>query len=151
MNAVFQATKAVHADTTEPTHMDLSSGAVLAPLNTVAVPLTNGSILRVRRCADSTEAAPERNWFTQMAEEDKNCRYFSDSFAKFGGQITSVPLGQPDQIALERDYWTAYKAADQRDTLATATASLLLGLLWGFIGGICTWVFYRLVRFAIAG
>jgi hypothetical protein len=150
-NAAFQATKAVHADTTEPTRMDLPPGAVLIPVNTVAVPLTNGTILHIRRCTDSTEKVPERDVFTQLAEEDKNCRYFSDWFAKFGGQMVSVPLGQPDQIALERDYWTAYKAANQRDVVSTATASLVFGLLWGFTGGVCIWVFYRLVRFAIAG
>jgi len=87
----------------------------------------------------------------ELAEADKNCRNFSDPFAKFGGRgdpLVSVPLGNADQVAIEKDYWTAYNKS--RSYAGSAVGSLLGGLR-GFPVGLGLWVFYRLVRFAVKG
>lgn len=63
----------------------------------------------------------------------------------------SIQLGTTDQIAIERDYWTAYKEARHRYPPGDLLASLFVGLL-SFPAGLVLWIFfYRLIRFAVKG
>jgi hypothetical protein len=160
ISAARDAAKAVHADTKDHSPMQgLPSGSSVAPngtpdflpsppgfipdVLTVAVPLTNGTVLHVRVCGQSS--GPWNKYI--------DCREFSapDPYKEFGGHIISIPLGHPDQIALEKDYWAAHNKTSRQNLFSNATGSLLLGLLWGFPCGIGVWIFYRLVRFAITG
>jgi len=138
ISAARDAAKAVHADTT-----DYSQIPGFVPDGTVEVPLANRTVLHVRVCGQ-----PPGPW-----NKYNDCRDFSapDPFKEFGGHTTSIPLGHPDQIALEKDYWAAYTKASRQNLFSHAAGSLLLGLLWGFPGGIGVWIFYRIVRFAITG
>ncbi len=74
----------------------------------------------------------------------KNCRNFSNPFRDV------LPLGNPDQVAIEKDYWTAYKNSRHQQFGSEILGSLFIGL-WGFPAGIALWIFYRLVRFALKG
>jgi hypothetical protein len=61
-----------------------------------------------------------------------------------------VRIGDTDQVAIEKDYWTAYKNSRHHDFAGEMLGSLLLGLL-GFPAGLALWIFYRLVVFAVKG
>ena len=66
---------------------------------------------------------------------------------RFDGQ-EPVTLGTAKQVAIEKEYWAAYK--NSRDVGGCALWSSVMGL-WGFAGGLVLWLFYRLVRFAVRG
>jgi hypothetical protein len=93
--------------------------------------------------------------YKQREEEANDCRYFDDPYGKlaaqFGGRLDSVPLGNPDQVAIEKDYWAAYERSKQRTTPETLVESGLAGLWYGFPAGFVVWCLYRLVRFAVRG
>jgi hypothetical protein len=176
IGAKRDAARAVHAVITDPSQIDdLPPGYTAVPIGTVEVPLTNGTVLHVRQCADAaTPAASGRtdnlmDRLMRLTEEEKDCRYFSDPYSKYGepqqsdplppgvtlrplpGRLTSVTLGAADQIAIEKDYWAAYSEANRQDFLSNGAGALLSGLLWGFPGRIGVWIFYQLVRFAVKG
>jgi hypothetical protein len=147
--------------------------------NSVLVPLTNGVQLYVTDCAQahpwvisSTPAKPAdppagltslptvdsgpKN-FEQIppgATNGTDCVYFKNKFSeleqKYGGRLVSVPLGEENQIAIEREYWQAYATAKSRHRVENAIESAFLSL-WGFPAAIIVWLFYRLVRFAVKG
>jgi hypothetical protein len=129
----------------------LSESEPHKPLYLVNVPLTNGTVLRIRKCADGNKSETRQDAFNSAIERRDNCRYFDNEMAKFGGVLDSIPLGHAEQIAVEHDYWAAYQGAMHRDVFSSVAASLLLGLLWGFCGGTALWIFYRLIRFAVTG
>ena len=83
-----------------------------------------------------------------------DCVYFTNEYSeleqKFGGHLASVPLGNENQIAIEKDYWLAYAKAKSRLRAENTMAAAVLSL-WGFPAGIIVWLFYRLVRFAVKG
>jgi hypothetical protein len=152
------------------------------PANTVDVPLTDGTQLRVTDCTQAhpltasdngpwnkyKEGAPLPD--TLPADFDFNkkpviaipagasngsdCMYFSVPHEKevrdLGGHLSAVPLGDVNQIEIEKQYWTGYKeVANERrsqDLLVTGFFSL-----WGFPAGVGIWLFYRLIRFAVKG
>jgi hypothetical protein len=139
------------------------------PIDTVEVPLMNGTVLHARRCAPrfvpiSPPTSQAQKPVGQLRPFTTNplplrslgytsdCRYFSNSYyeleRKLGGRL-SVPLGSADQVAIEKDYWAAYSKARRRN-LGIGMGSLALSV-WGFPAGLGIWAFYRLVRFAIKG
>ena len=143
-NAKNEAAKAVHAD------IDWFTVNSPKPAPTVSVPLSNGTVLQVRRCGAG-------NIFDRIAAaiNPGDCRAFSedreDGQAKeVGGELISIPLGDKNQVAIEKDYWTAYKNSRHQRVAGEVLQSLLFGSL-GFPAGIALWIFYRLVRFAIQG
>jgi hypothetical protein len=80
-----------------------------------------------------------------------DCVYFADEkFQKLGGRLTALPLGDADQIAIEKEYWAAYANAKHEHHIGKAMAAAFISL-WGFPAGIILWTFYRLVRFAVKG
>lgn len=105
---------------------------------TVEVPLTNGTVLHVRMCGKG-------DVFDQVAAgiNPGDCTEFSDPF-------TSISLGQPQQIVIEKDYWTAYKSMRHHALGTEVWISLFYGLC-GLLAGLVLWIFYRLVRFAVKG
>jgi hypothetical protein len=169
-----EAAKAVHGIQLPP-----SATLVPAQQNdlpTVQVPLTNGVLLHVRSCPPQyVEPAPSNSaqtksklgkyQFSDIDKPDKpsragrdwvdeilDCENFSDPFAKYGGRghLTAIPLGNPDQVAIEKDYWAAYRHAKKQVFTENVLMSLLFGL-YGFPAGVALWIFYRLVRFAVKG
>jgi hypothetical protein len=62
-----------------------------------------------------------------------------------------VPLGEQNQVAIEKDYWGAYKKSEHENLFENGIVASLYFGLWGFPGGFAIWGFYRLVRFAIKG
>jgi hypothetical protein len=145
--AKLEAARAVHAAIPEqlnPSQISrLPPGAVVVPINSVAVPLTNGTVLHVRQC----ESSPPRRF---VPLDSPDCRYFYDPFGNVGGRLVALPLGDKQQIALEKEYWIAYSESKRQSLVGSGLKSLVLGL-WGFAAGIALWLFYRLVRFAIKG
>jgi len=131
----------------------------------VLVPLTNGVRLFVTDCAQLHPI----DWFDQNAPNKSanvqahrivpgstngsDCVYFSDPFwdeaAKYGGHLSAVPLGDENQVAIEKEYWQAYTKSNHEHLVQTAFESLLS--LWGFPAGIIVWLFYRLIRFGVKG
>jgi hypothetical protein len=114
-------------------------------INFVKVPLSNGVILSVRQClhVDISAGLVEPNGdvditfqqaYKQGGEEKHDCRYFDDSYAKYGGHITSVPLGDPNQVAIEKGYWAAYKTAKRGTVLKSLIVSGWMGA-YGLAGG----------------
>ena len=99
---------------------------------------------------DKPQATRQRDIFDEIADQKRDCRhFFTDPLAI----RVSVPTGNTDQLAIEKDYWSAYKGArhqGEHQFSAEAFFSLLLGL-WGFPAGLALWIFYRLVRFAVKG
>jgi hypothetical protein len=83
-----------------------------------------------------------------------DCVYFTNEFSgleeKYGGHLVSVPLGDENQVAIEKDYWLAYAKAKNQHRTENMMAAAVLGL-WGFPAGIIVWLFYRLIRFAVKG
>jgi hypothetical protein len=165
--AVAVAKSAVHAEV----KLDLSASEPIPPnaivaqewkMNFVKVPLTNGMTLSVRPCLDVDISAglvkpngdvdvAVQQAYKQGEEEKHDCRYFvDDPYAKYGGHLDSVPLGDPNQVTIERDYWAAYKVAKRGAVLRSLMVSGWLGL-YGFPAGLGVWCLYRLVRFAIFG
>jgi hypothetical protein len=168
--AISLAKSAVHAEV----ELDYSSfqpipaGSTVAgpAINFVKVPLTNGMLLSVRQCPDLdisaglVKANGDADLAFQQAykrsEEQKNdCRYFDDPYGKlaaeFGGRLVSVPLGDPNQVSIEKDYWAAYQKGMHGTILNSLTVSGLAGLLYGFLAGLGMWCLYRLLRFAVKG
>lgn len=131
-----------------------------ARLALVDVPLTNGTVLHVRPCEtfdpDAFMAQRQKNVFDELAAQSTppvtDCTHFSGPYEKLaaqhGGWLSGVALGSADQVAIEKNYWTAYK--NSRDVGNSAVGSLFMGL-WGFPAGLGLWIFYRLVRFAVKG
>lgn len=141
--AKLAARRAVHALLSDP-HFEVqisvsySSKAVpILPVPQdlhVSVPLTNGTVLFIHACG----------------VDSKDCRNFSETNKEqFRRAHLNVPLGDADQIAIERDYRAAYKA--KREGVGTVFLGSLLFGLWGFPAGFVLWIFYRLVRFAVKG
>jgi len=87
---------------------------------------------------------------TQRAEgiDPDNCRKFSSSDKELEPYIAAVEIGNADQVAIEKDYWTAYH--NSRSVGAEVLEALFFGLL-GFPAGLALWIFYRLVYFAVKG
>jgi hypothetical protein len=137
--AKAQAAKAVHAP--------LPGDTTASPLHTVDIPLKNGTVLHVRECSDS-EVKLKHDVFS---EQQNDCRYFADWASQFGGVTVSAPLGSPAQIALEKEYWAAYKKSNTQNLSAILIIPALDGVLWGVPIAIGLWFLYRLVRFAISG
>lgn len=216
-NAKRQAVIAVHAG------IDFSN-APAKPAPTVEVPLTNGTVLQVRRCPNlfnfDVDAARKAGYsddeilqffvakpyfktfsqadqqalvakvdpdFAQLKPEEfrtflsrynggaarnnrpkpkfdpnapvdpsPDCRNFSGRPTEYRAsgntdQFTQyASMGSIDQVAIEKEYWTAYKQARHLDLSGTLLGSLYFGLL-GFPAGLGLWMFYRLVRFAVTG
>jgi hypothetical protein len=140
--------------------------------NSVVVPLTNGAQLYVADCnrlhpnvvkseplpsgqakpifdMSKAQPIPLEQQTLPGSSNGVDCVYFSD-FRKFGGNLVSVPLGEENQVAIEKEYWTAY--ADAKHEMRGENA-LLAGYLslYGFPGGLAPWGLYRLVRFAVKG
>jgi hypothetical protein len=84
------------------------------------------------------------------ATNGSDCVYFTDQFRDLGGHLLSVPLGDENQVAIEKEYWAAYAKAKSQHRVQNALESVFLSL-WGFPCGIIVWLFYRLVRFAVKG
>lgn len=147
--AKLAARRAVHALLTNP-HFELqisvSYSSKTVPIahapqdqseRTVSVPLTNGTVLFIHSCGVHLVSP-------------KDCRNFSETNKEqFRRANLNVPLGDEDQIAIERDYWAAYKA--KRESVGTVLLGSLLFGLWGFPAGLALWIFHRLVRFAVKG
>jgi hypothetical protein len=141
----------------------------ITPYNIVKVPLTNGEALYVYQCPDPDISAglvePHgdvdiafQQAYKRDKEEKHGCRYFDDPqgklAAEFEGRLAAVPLGNPNQVAIERDYWVAYKAGKQLTKHHILRLAGYAGLKYGFPAGFglwCVWCLYRLVRFAIVG
>lgn len=145
-NAKRQAAIAVHG------RIDFSDALVLVPpvkpAPTVRVPLTNGTVLQVRRCASPVKDDRMLDAFDQIAAGyTADCRTFSSDPLDIRA---TVPLGNPDQIAIEKDYWTAYKNSRHQRPVEEMLGPLLFGLC-GFPAGLVLWIFYRLARFAVKG
>jgi hypothetical protein len=135
--------------------------------NYVIVPLTNKDQLWVTDCAqahpvtitpDVTPPAVTLDLSKSQPvyplpagySNGTDCIYFSDPYGKYGGHLISVPLGNPNQVEIEKQYWTAYKkAASERRPENLLTTGFFS--LWGFPAGVSVWLFYRLVRFAVKG
>jgi hypothetical protein len=140
-----------------------------SPNNVVKVPLTNGKVLYVYQCPDPDISAglvePHgdvdiafQQAYKRDNEEKHGCRYFDDPqgklAAEFGGRLAAVPLGNSNQVAIERDYWAAYKAGKRLTTHEIVMIAGYSGLKYGFPVGLglwCVWCLYRLVRLAILG
>jgi hypothetical protein len=84
------------------------------PVNSALVPLTNGGKLYVTDC---NQAHPS-DWVDAILQPNKtmpvppgshggDCVYFSDPYQKqaqqAGGQLSAVPLGGENQVAIEKD------------------------------------------------
>src|ERR1700686_3775113 len=136
-NAMADATAAVHAEI-DPPGIHLPLGSRARPIDTVDVPLTNGTILHVREC--------QQYWRGRL-DETTDCRFFSDRYR----ELVSVPLGHAQQIAVEKDYWAAYRKSIRENLLQNEFCSTTLALRWGLLGGIGVWILYRLIHFAVRG
>jgi hypothetical protein len=80
-----------------------------------------------------------------------DCVYFSDPlFQQLGGRLSAIPLGDENQVAIEKDYWLGYAKVKSQDRSENMMMAAVLSL-WGFPLGIIVWLFYRLVRFAVKG
>ena len=121
-------------------------GKPVVPL-TVKVPLTNGTVLHIRPC----DEGPNPNLPAGFVFDQDDCKHFSDPFDGRSSvwPPASVPLGNADQVAIEKDYWAAYNA-NRNIGWRTILGSLFFGL-WGFPAGLGLWMFYRLVWFAVKG
>ena len=170
-----KAAQAVHASTPQwQIRLDFSKAPVQSVTNIVLVPLRSGMVLLVRRCPGPIPIPPvarlgeavesrKQNIFDELAKndelakDDKNCRNFSfsgsNSHAYYLGDSLSltVPLGDADQVAIEKDYWIAYRNSRRQHFAGEMLGSLFLGGLYGFPAGLGLWMFYRLVRFAVKG
>jgi hypothetical protein len=161
-NAGVVAAKAVHAVPAEELPSSSLPPGLVAIDGTVAVPLTDGTLLHVRWCttepidltAGFVPVPPPGYKFDATQNTEQDCRYLSftrtPDYKKYGLAPVSIRLGDPDQVTIEKDYWAAYKNSKRQSLVENGMASLILGL-WGFPGGIGIWAFYRLVRFAIKG
>jgi hypothetical protein len=150
------AMSAVHGTQGGWIEIRVSSGppdAKLEPsINFVKVPLTNRTVLSVRQCPDlSQKVLPGLRPYNPIYEQEHACRSFFYPVAKDGGELVSVPLGNPDQVSIEKDYWDAYKAARRNTTLENLLSAGLRGFIFGFPAGFGVWCLYRLVQFAIFG
>lgn len=85
--------------------------------------------------------------FDEIADQKKDCRRFSTDPLAIR---ISVPKGNADQVAIEKDYCTAYQEARHHALGGTLLGTLYISLL-GFPAGLGLWIFYRLVRFAVKG
>jgi hypothetical protein len=166
-----KAAQAVHGSTVTQMQVtvDFNKAPAQSVTDTVLVPLRNGTVLLVRRCAGpipvppgATVGEPEPASLDELraaveAPSPPNCRNFSfsgsDPHAYYLGDSLSlaVPLGDADQVAIEKDYWAAYKNSRHQHLAGEMLGSLFLGGLYGSPAGLGLWIFYRLVRFAIKG
>jgi hypothetical protein len=150
--AKLVAANTVDAQEADAPIQGVPPGLVAIPIGVIEVPLTNGTVLHVRQCEPLPTPPPGYTLDSPVSRSD--CRYFSNPYQdfdrKFGGRMVAIPLGDADQIAIEKEYWAAYSRAKRQTLLENGMASLILGL-WGFPGGLGIWALYRLVRFAIKG
>jgi hypothetical protein len=165
--AKLGAARAVHAvQAIDPSYVPgAQPGTLILPSDTVDVPLTNGTVLHVRQCSDNGPLEnpfrfePDKNYVTisnrdvlKELNEVANCRTFAHPFRELADErFFSVPMDHPEQVAIEKDYWAAYRETQRAYVTGYAAGLTLLIGLWGFHGGIGIWAFYRLVRFAIKG
>ena len=152
------AMRAVHAILPPPAGFipDPSPG-----IRFVTVPLTNGPTLYVKQCFDVRHPPGQpADIFDSVYEQDHDCRYFSHDPADEkveglppGAYLLPIRLsiGNPNQLAIEKDYWTAYRTAKRGQTPENLMVSALAGFLYGFPAGFGVWCLYRLVRFAVMG
>ena len=162
-----QAKKAVHAFATTDSLLPYLTGQtklafVLVPVahedKVLAVKVCNGSNVIDDVADRATNHPPEINKF--IASQPEGCREFVDTTNHpatphhsgigngDGGWQAMLSQGDPDQVAIERDYWTAYKQT--RDRTSSMLYALLTGLV-GFPAGLGLWGFYRLILFAVKG
>ncbi len=126
----------------------------------VQVPLTNGVLLFVTDCnrahpwvISSQPAAGTPTKTVPVPPGSTNgsdCVYFNNQYKDPNWSLVSVPLGDENQVAIEKEYWQAYAKSKRQHLLENGMWSLLMGL-WGFPAGLVIWLFYRLVRFAVKG
>jgi len=140
------ATRAVHAVQNLPSGYNLVDPISHDVKNTVKVPLTNGTMLFVMQCSDADRPVHVLGVFDRVYEQEHNCRNLGVNF-----HLTGLHLGDPEQVAIEKDYWAAYKTAMREKVPGNLMVSGLIALLYGFPAGFCVWCLYRLVRFAIFG
>jgi hypothetical protein len=127
----------------------------------IQVPLTNGTLLFVTDCnrkhpwivttESPTGTVTKTSRCPPGASNGVDCFYFSEGpWVEHGGQPDPERLGSPAQVAIEEQYWLAYRKAKNQNRAAAAIEAAFLSL-WGFPAGIVVWIFYRLVRFAVKG
>jgi hypothetical protein len=136
-SARTDAAVAVHAEIDLPQIQGLPAGSIARPIDTVDVPLTNGTVLHIREC--------QQYWRGNLWETT-DCHFFSDRYR----QLISIPLGHAQQIAIEKDYWVAYRKSSRESLFQNALFSTELGLRWGFPGGLGLWILYRLIHLAVS-
>ena len=138
--------------------------------NGVLVPLTNGRKLSVTDCSQTHQIDFDKYASPQIplppgakispvpaaaisagSTNGSDCVYFSSEYdlTDLGGRLESVPLGDANQIAIEKMYWDAYSST-RTDYVVLIFSSLVFSLI-GLAGGLLIWAFYRLVRFAVTG
>jgi hypothetical protein len=119
----------------------------------VQVPLTNGTLLLVTDCnrAHPWIIVDPKNPTTPAGTTNgSDCVYFKSEASDLRWSLVSVPLGDENQIAIEKEYWAAYAKARHQHLLENGMGALVVGL-WGFPAGFGIWLFYRLVLFAVKG
>ena len=136
------------------------------PIYSVAVPLTTGETLFVTDCGQLYPSAatngavsdkpsntmPRTEQFVPGSTNGKDCVYFDDEVYRRGGHLSSVTLGNKNQIAVEKAYWAAFAKAKAKHHQAYASAVMAGFLsLWGIPAGFAVWICYRLIRFAAEG
>jgi hypothetical protein len=142
--------------------------------NSVEVPLKNGTVLFVAAC---TQVHAKDDLFDQVARQMKeginklkhqqtldfskgfkyppgtisdDCVVFRDDVTNKEWTLTAVPLGEENQVAIEKQYWRSYLDARNRALENQLPPVFIVGL-FGFPAGLVVWLFYRLVRFAVKG
>lgn len=130
----------------------------------VAVPLTTGDTLFVTDCGQlyptratngaasniPTRSVPTTEQHAAGSTNGKDCVYFDDESYRAGGHLSSVALGDKNQIAIEKAYWAEFAKAKRHQALASAVMACFLSF-WGLPAGFAVWILYRLFRFAIKG
>jgi hypothetical protein len=132
-------TTRAQTDAARQVHAEIAQGPTgLRPIDTVDVPLTNGTVFHVREC--------QQYWRGRL-DETTDCRFFSDRYR----QLTFLALGDPRQVAFEKDYWVAYRKSIRENLFQNALVSTRLGLRWGLLGGLCIWILYRIIHLGVRG
>jgi len=151
----YVAARAIYA--TEATSEEPSPANGSVPQYAVLVPLTNGVRLYVTDCGQlrpraSTNETPSgkasSEQFVPGSTNGKDCVYFDDEIYRLGGHLTSVTLGDKNQIAVEKEYRAAFAKAKRHQAYASAAMAGFLSLS-GIPAGFIIWVLYRLIRFAV--
>jgi hypothetical protein len=93
-----KATVAVHAAQNVPAGFPVDGS--------VQVPLTNGTVLQVLACQPPHQqiTLPQGYEDAKPANQDTDCITFSTDPPTIRDRL---PLGNTDQVAIERDYWIA--------------------------------------------